>query len=123
MNRPVSRTHPFPCGRVNRRAFLADVGMGFTGLALGSMLHSDGITRAEATAKHGLPSGEPHFKPKAKNVIWLFMLGGVLWPVFTWLRGVLGVDKYPVGSAMAIGGVFGGLVVTAVGYVRMAIFS
>ncbi len=52
--------------------------------------------------------------------VWLFMLGGVLWPLFTWLRGVLGVDKFPVGSAMAIGGVFGGLVVTALGYVRMA---
>ena len=55
--------------------------------------------------------------------VWLFMLGGVLWPLFTWLRGVLGVDKFPVGSAMAIGGVFGGLVVTALGYVRMAVLS
>ncbi len=55
--------------------------------------------------------------------VWLFMLGGVLWPLFTWLRGVLRVDKFPVGSAMAIGGVFGGLVVTALGYVRMAVLS
>ena len=28
---------------MQRRAFLADVGLGFTGLALGSMLHRDGI--------------------------------------------------------------------------------
>ena len=55
--------------------------------------------------------------------VWLFMLGGVLWPLFNWLRGVLGVDKFPVGSAMAIGGLFGGLVVTALGYVRMAALS
>ncbi len=55
--------------------------------------------------------------------VWLFMLGGVLWPLFTWLRGVLGVEKFPVGSAMAIGGVFGGLVVTVAGYVRMAALS
>ncbi|MGE0608762.1 MAG: DUF1501 domain-containing protein [Pirellulales bacterium] len=61
---------------VPRRAFLADMGMGITGLALGTMLHRDGITRAD---EHGLftpPTGQPHFAPKAKNVIWLFMVGG-----------------------------------------------
>ena len=31
------------CGRVPRRSFLADLGMGFTGLALGAMLHRDGF--------------------------------------------------------------------------------
>ena len=31
----------FPCGRIARRTFLADIGMGFTGLALGSLLHRD----------------------------------------------------------------------------------
>ena len=31
------------CGRVPRRRFLADLGMGFTGLALGAMLHRDGF--------------------------------------------------------------------------------
>ena len=30
---------------MNRRLFLADVGMGFTGLALGAMLHRDGLAR------------------------------------------------------------------------------
>eukprot|EP00913_Durusdinium_trenchii_P013424 g12605.t1 len=60
-----------------RRNFLADAGMGFTGLALGSLLYSDGIARAESpTVKHQVPSGTPHLRPKAKNVIWLFMLGG-----------------------------------------------
>ena len=57
-----------------RRAFLADMGMGFTGLALGAMLQRD------ARANESLwvpPDGQPHFAPKAKSVIWLFMNGGV----------------------------------------------
>ncbi len=53
------------CG-VTRRSFLADCGLGFTGLALAAMLHRD--SRA---------AGQPHFAPRAKSVIWLFMLGGV----------------------------------------------
>ena len=53
-----------PTTHLRRRAFLADLGMGFTGLALGAML------RAEKQP-------QPHFAPKAKRVIWLFMIGGV----------------------------------------------
>lgn len=64
------------CGRVNRRTFLADLGMGFTGLALGTMLNRDGIARASG-ASGNLPNGRPHFEPKIKSVIWLFMMGGV----------------------------------------------
>jgi len=65
------------CGRT-RRAFLADLGMGFTGLALGAMLQRDGIVRAAAANVPGLSSeNKPHFAPKAKSVIWLCMLGGV----------------------------------------------
>jgi hypothetical protein len=63
------------CGRVPRRAFLADLGMGFTGLALGAMLHRDGFAHDEAACSP--PTGQPHFAPKAKSVIWLFMIGGV----------------------------------------------
>jgi hypothetical protein len=63
------------CGRMPRRAFLADLGMGFTGLALGAMLHRDGI--ANAAASWAPPTGLPHFPPKVKSVIWLFMIGGV----------------------------------------------
>lgn len=66
----------FPCGRVNRRAFLSDVGMGFTGLALGSMLARDGISAEPSAAAASLPTGQPAFAPKAKSVIWYFMLGG-----------------------------------------------
>lgn len=64
-------------GGVHRRAFLADVGMGFTGLALGAMLARDGIVRADAPAEWQPPNGQPHFTPKAKSVVWLFMNGGV----------------------------------------------
>lgn len=55
---------------LSRRAFLGDMGMGFTGLALSAMLHRDGFG-AETSQL-----GRPHFKPKAKSVIWLFMNGG-----------------------------------------------
>src|SRR6478609_6628817 len=61
---------------MHRRAFLADLGMGFTGLALGAMLHRDGIVRA-SEFKWTAPDGKPHHTPKAKSVIWLFMNGGV----------------------------------------------
>lgn len=62
-----------------RRAFLADLGMGFTGLALGSLLWDEGIGKAaEITAdganKQLVP--EPHRAPRAKSVIWIFLSGG-----------------------------------------------
>src|SRR5437868_11158363 len=47
--------------------------MGVTGLALGAMLHRDGIA-AETPGKPGAMSDPA---PKAKRVIWLFMIGGV----------------------------------------------
>jgi len=60
---------------MKRRSFLADTGMGFTGLALGAMLHRDGIARG-ATTGWMPPDGKPHFAARAKRVIWLFMIGG-----------------------------------------------
>jgi len=69
------RQPSFPCGRVARRRFLADLGMGFTGMALGAMLHRDGL--AGEGAAWAAPDGQPHFPPKVKSVIWLFMIGGV----------------------------------------------
>ena len=61
----------------HRRSFLSDVGMGFSSLALGAMLARDGVLRASASQDWRPPNGEPHFPPKAKSVIWLFMNGGV----------------------------------------------
>src|SRR5215475_970924 len=55
-----------------RRDFL---GTSFTGLALSAMLHRDGY--ASPGAAWAPPDGKPHFPPKAKSVIWLFMNGGV----------------------------------------------
>ena len=61
----------------SRRAFLADVGMGFTGLALGSLLAGDGIARADSASAWLPPNGKPHFSPKANSVIWIFLVGGM----------------------------------------------
>lgn len=66
--------HP-NCSGMQRRTFLADMGLGFTGLALGSMLHKD--ASAVEKQKWSPPTGTAHLQPKAKNVIWLFMVGGV----------------------------------------------
>ncbi len=64
------RPHPHFQQALRRRAFLQRSGLGFGGLALNAMLGQDGFAKA-------LLDGKPHFAPKAKNVIWLFMRGGV----------------------------------------------
>ena len=64
------------CCNINRRSFLADCGMGFTGLVLGAMLHNDGTARADSSEIWKPPDGRLHFPAKAKSVIWLFMIGG-----------------------------------------------
>ena len=66
---------PVDCGCSSRRGFLADVGMGFTGLALGAMLARDGIVRAD-DSDWSPPTGKPLGTPKAKSVIWIFLSGG-----------------------------------------------
>src|SRR5436190_1069789 len=60
---------------MNRRAFLSDIGLGFTGLALGAKLHGDGLAGGRGGEPRGSPG--PHFPPKAKSVIWVFLSGGV----------------------------------------------
>src|SRR5437016_263189 len=62
---------------IHRRAFLADGGLGFTGLALGAMLARDGVLKASEPEAWQPPSGQAHFTPRAKSVVWLFMNGGV----------------------------------------------
>ncbi|MDB4632096.1 DUF1501 domain-containing protein [bacterium] len=61
----------------SRRAFLKNAGLGCGSLAMTSLLNDEGILSkagaAEApTLSHTRP---PHFAPKAKSVIWLFMPG------------------------------------------------
>ncbi len=62
-------------GFPSRRTFLGDTGMGFTGLALSSMLFRDG--EAQAASSGPDPLGRSHFPGKAKSVIWIFNIGGV----------------------------------------------
>jgi hypothetical protein len=61
-------------GTTNRRSFLGNLAGGCAGLALASLLQRD--ARA-SVGPWSPPDGKPHFTPKAKNVIWLFMNGGV----------------------------------------------
>ena len=55
-----------------RRQFLGRFGMGLGGFALAEMLARDA---AASSADHGI-LGQPHFPPKAKRIIFLFMSGG-----------------------------------------------
>lgn len=52
---------------ISRRRILRSA-LGFSTLALNGLMASE---------EQGLPDGKPHFEPKAKRVIWLFMRGGV----------------------------------------------
>ncbi|MFM2096573.1 MAG: hypothetical protein RIS70_3697, partial [Planctomycetota bacterium] len=67
--------------KTNRRQFVANLGNGLAGIALASLLQRDGGTsvgaESSAASRFETPSGLPHFAPKAKSVIWLFMNGGV----------------------------------------------
>ncbi len=72
----MSRQNPFlrPNFALSRRDFLFRSGLGFGGVALGAMLTRDGFASDGAWQP---PTGVPHFTPRAKSVIWLFMRGGV----------------------------------------------
>ena len=67
------------CGRT-RREFIWQTGGGFGAAALASMLSHDGFfspaNATESTYKNPLAAKPPHFAPKAKSVIFLFMYGG-----------------------------------------------
>jgi uncharacterized protein DUF1501 len=70
---------PNRCRGITRRSFLADTGMGFTGLVLGSMLFRDGVAQAQPAGKDARPGagGQASRQPRAKSVIWIFLCGGV----------------------------------------------
>ncbi|MFN7290718.1 MAG: DUF1501 domain-containing protein [Pirellula sp.] len=66
--------------RYTRRTALSSLGS----IALATLLHRDGYASGRLSegdqseiAQAVPPSGQPHFPPKAKSVIWLFMNGGV----------------------------------------------
>ena len=78
-NVPAGRSGSF-CHRT-RREFLWQAGGGFTGLALSGLL-DQGFFARQARGATGEPfvnplaAKPPHFAPKAKSVIFLFMYGG-----------------------------------------------
>ncbi len=59
----------------SRRDFLASAGSGFGALALGALLARDGMA-AGVKGRNAMAAKQPHYAPKAKSVIWLFMEGG-----------------------------------------------
>lgn len=83
MSRPHA-SHPrrlFPCGQT-RREFVWEMGAGFAGLALTSLLDADGffsrhgVQAAEANVAGPLAAKPQHFAAPAKSVIFLMMNGG-----------------------------------------------
>jgi hypothetical protein len=68
------RFHPAPPPVPSRREFLRQAGGGFGAVALAWLLHQDRL-RADATANPLAPR-PPHFAPRARRVIYLFMHGG-----------------------------------------------
>ena len=60
---------------LHRRGFIHQMGGGLAGIALASLLQSEQSSHVDA-ATRAIPMG-PHFAPKAKRVIWIFLRGGL----------------------------------------------
>jgi uncharacterized protein DUF1501 len=58
----------------SRREFFTRAGSGLAGIALASLLQQDG--NGATVSNNALAPKQPHHKPTAKSVIWLFMEGG-----------------------------------------------
>src|SRR6266566_4490137 len=69
--------HP-NCPGISRRTFLADTGMGFTGLALAALLSRDGFASKARAVDSPITNRKSQIaNPPAKSVIWIFLCGGV----------------------------------------------
>jgi hypothetical protein len=71
----------FPCHRyqpppLDRRGFLRQAGCGFGAVALAALLANRDIEAAGQQPASPLAPRPPHFRPQAKNVIFLYMDGG-----------------------------------------------
>src|SRR6476619_2393755 len=66
----------YPCGRISRRRLMHQAAGGFLGIALGALWSQAGDPPDASPALGGRGAG-PHFSPRAKSVIFLFMCGGV----------------------------------------------
>ena len=62
-------------GEIGRRDFVYRFGKGLGSLALSSLLFSDGRLAAAARSENPLLPKKPHFTPKAKSCIFMFMQG------------------------------------------------
>ena len=62
-------------GEIGRRDFVYRFGKGLGSLALSSLLFSDGRLGAAARSENPLLPKKPHFTPKAKSCIFMFMQG------------------------------------------------
>ena len=60
----------------SRRDFLARAGAGFGALALADLLQGSGRADESRSLTEPLKPRVPHFAPRAKSVIFLFMEGG-----------------------------------------------
>src|SRR5215472_4341832 len=74
MDDQSSKRHNKPPGNVSRRWFIEQCGVGMGALALNHLLACAGYA-ATQEADNPLAPKKPHFPPKAKNVIFLFMAG------------------------------------------------
>src|SRR6202046_81502 len=64
-------------GTASRREFLFRTGGGLGGIALNCLLAQEARADGKLAAqKNPLAARSPHFEPKAKRVIFLFMVGG-----------------------------------------------
>lgn len=66
--------------RDERRAFLTSAGSGLGSLALASMLNAESSkdpAHGADAALHPLTPRPPHFAPKAKNCVFIFLMGGM----------------------------------------------
>jgi Protein of unknown function (DUF1501) len=69
---------PHTLDQLSRRFFLKESALGLGGIALGSLLRAGDRVRASVPADMHAPTlpKPPHFSPRAKHVIFLFMAGG-----------------------------------------------
>ena len=60
---------------ITRRHFFRQAGFGIGTIALSALFDRDGLARQSAPSLNPMAPKAPHFAPRAKNVIYLFMMG------------------------------------------------
>ncbi len=90
-----------------RRQFFGRSGLGIGTAALATLLARDGVVSADEIARQGgsdAPDGLPHFAPRAKRVIYLFMNGGPTHvDLFDYKPRLMELHGQPVPEAMIAG--------------------